>query len=33
MQLKLHVAVKAPCGKPDATVDFKKIDPFDGPVA
>jgi hypothetical protein len=26
MQLKLHVAVKEPCGKPDGTVHFKKIE-------
>jgi SOS response associated peptidase (SRAP) len=26
MQLKLHVAVKGPCGNPDGTVHFKKIE-------
>jgi hypothetical protein len=26
MQLKLHAAIKAPCGKPDSTVHFKKIE-------
>jgi hypothetical protein len=34
MQLELHVVgVKSLCGRLDATVHFKEIDPFDGPGA